>query len=64
MIASSEAFKVRASFDSAYLAGLFESSVGRVYNVKMVSFDPNSLTAQNKVEELLTVTFAYACNQD
>ena len=64
MIGSSAAFAVSATHDSTYLANLFVNYVGRTYNVKIVSFDPNSKTTKNRIEEIFTVTFAYSCNAD
>lgn len=53
-----------AQHDSAYLNDLFVNFVGRSYNVKMVAFDPNSLTSKNRIEETFTVTFEYECGTD
>ena len=64
MIASSASFKVSASYNSSFLTGLFLNDVGRTYNVKMVSYDPNSKTTRSRVEELFTVTFEYECKSD
>ena len=64
VIGSSQAFVVSATYNSSYLTSLFVNSVGRSYNVKIVSFDPNSTTTKNRVEEVFTVTFAYSCNAD
>ena len=59
VIASSQAFKVSATDTSAWLSGLFVNNVGRVYSLKMVSYDPNSLTSKSSITETFTVTFAY-----
>lgn len=64
VIASSAAFSVSASYNSAWIANLFVNSVGRSYQVKMVSYDANSKTSKSRVEEVFSVTFAYQCNND
>ena len=64
VIASSQAFQVSATYNSSYLSGLFVNYVGRTYTIKMVAYDPYSLTSSSRVEEVFTVKFAYTCNQD
>jgi len=64
VIGSSQAFKVSASYNSAWLSGLFVNNIGRTYSVKLVAYDQYSLTSKARVEETFTVTFAYTCNTD
>jgi hypothetical protein len=47
LIAASNAFSVSASYNSVYASDLFVQAQGRTYNIKMVSFDPNSMTSKN-----------------
>lgn len=63
-LATSQAFKISASFDSVWLSGLFVNNVGRTYSVKMISYDPYSLTSKNSITETFTVTFAKTCATD
>lgn len=64
VINTSQAFKVSASYNSSWFSGLFVNNQGRIFTLKMVSYDANSLTSKNRVEEIFTVTFSNTCNND
>lgn len=64
VIASSQSFKVSASYNSAWLSGLFVNNQGRTYTLKLVAYDQYSTTTKSRVEETFTVTFALTCNAD
>jgi hypothetical protein len=64
VIGSSQAFKVSASYNSAWVNGLFSNNQGRTYSIKMVAYDPYSQTSKSRIEETFTVTFTYTCKDD